>query len=243
MSDNNIKKAFNKAAESYDAYCQLQLSTGKKLISLIQPYAHPTSRIIDLGCGTGIVTRELVAALPHDEFFAIDVADQMIEKARTQLQDYSLTLSTANFDQPLTLGRFNISFSNMALHWSHDFVNTLKQLLHTLTEDGILAFSIPLLGTFAEIESYCAINDFMDSIFVKKILDNSGYHIIQMQTEAMTFEFADFLQALRSIKKIGANYVKKRIDLNYTKIKQAVLSGEQARLTYQIGYFVVKKKS
>src|SRR5258708_7745945 len=107
MSNNRIKKAFNKAAESYDDYCHLQRQTGRQLITQVKEYHLDSSRMLDLGCGTGIVTRELAAAFTFDEFFAVDIADQLLLKALIQLHDFPVKVIEADFNKPLALGHFN----------------------------------------------------------------------------------------------------------------------------------------
>lgn len=237
---NRIKKAFNKAAASYDDYCHLQLQTGRQLVAFVKQYHCDSSRIVDLGCGTGMTTKELASAIPYHEFYAIDVADQLLTKARARLQNSSINIAQADFDQALALGQFNIIFSNMALHWCQDFATTLKHIFHSLAEDGILAFSIPLYGTFAEIKEYCTVNDFLENFVITDLLKATGYDIVQMQMESTTFEFTHLLQALKSIKKIGANHVKNRDNLNLAKMRLAVQSTEKVMLTYKIGYFIAK---
>ncbi len=43
---------------------------------------HDTMRILDIGCGTGVMTRAIAASVPGPTIFAMDYAESMIGRAR-----------------------------------------------------------------------------------------------------------------------------------------------------------------
>lgn len=238
MTHNKIKQSFNKAAKSYDNYCDLQLQTGRKLISLTKEHCLNSSRIIDLGCGTGLITRELASALNYENFHAIDFADQLIIKAKKQLSQYNINVYESDYDS-FNEEHFDILFSNLALHWSPNFTLTLKTLKKAFSKQGIFAFSIPLSGSLHELQPF-AVKHFMDESAVLDIINISGYHLKACVTEQMIFNFDNFLQALKSIKGVGANSTDKQSGSGaHSLIKHMIKSSEKVSLTYKIGYFIV----
>jgi trans-aconitate 2-methyltransferase len=50
------------------------------LLSLVE--VRPNLRVVDLGCGTGELTRQLAAALPDSDVTGIDSSEQMLDSVR-----------------------------------------------------------------------------------------------------------------------------------------------------------------
>ena len=99
MQTNHIKHAFNRAAHSYDHYCQLQQTTGDKLLSLAKSHSSSVGTLIDIGCGTGIHTKSLLNYFPECTSYALDFADKLLEKASARLTNHPVQLIEANFDE------------------------------------------------------------------------------------------------------------------------------------------------
>lgn len=234
---NAIKNSFNKAASSYNDHCLLQKETGNALIELVRKHCSHASRILDLGCGTGVVTEQLAIKLNFETFISIDIANQLLATAASLLNPYSIEVKEADFNQPFALGKFDLIFSNMALHWSEDFILTLRYISKNLAETGLLAFSIPLYGTFDEIKNTVSIQTFMQESEVKELLASLEYEIIMIKVQTFSFNFPNFLAALQSIKKVGATFVKRR-NFSFSTLKQMIQTEEKQALTYRVGFFI-----
>lgn len=246
MKTAHIKQAFNKAALQYDNACQLQSATGEKLIAMLKKHCTNHHRIVDAGCGTGIVTKELAAACIFKEFYAIDIADRLLDIAKEKLSPLGINIRLSDFDK---LNHFNILFdiifANLSLHWSTNLKQTLNSLRETLQKNGMLIFSIPLAGTFHEIEEYCSINNFLNYESAKNFILERGFNITAAEHNEIIFEFNNLSSALYSIKSVGAHYVidENRKKNNFTKLRKAIKSenNKSINLTYHIGYFIAKK--
>jgi malonyl-CoA O-methyltransferase len=240
--NSKIKKSFNQAASSYDANCQLQQYTGEKLIDLLIPYHFTTPKIVDLGCGTGIVTEKLASACQFQELHAVDFADHLLEKASARLSHTQIKIQHADFDQgPLHHNLFDIMFSNMALHWSAHFQKTLKMLTSQLNDNGIIAFTVPLMGTLKELQTHFSINQFLHQDFINQQLIQNDCEILTNQHETILLRFDDTLSALRSIKHVGANATTSHT-FTHMRGKSFLKNINIGKLTYQIGYFIARKK-
>jgi len=236
-----IADYFNRACNTYDNHCDLQTTVGKKLITYLQTYINHTGSIIDIGCGTGITTKKLADSILYQQFHAIDLANDLLLKANKRLANYSIRIYQANFDH-LTYSpyRFDIIFSNMSLHWSEDLFLTLAQLNQLIHPSGLLIFTIPLDGTFTELNNHFEVNKFYSAKKIITGLTNAGYRIIAQQEETISSTFNTTLETLRSIKLIGANHtIAKKQNSLHGKTFFKKINIQQ--LSYHIGYFIAKK--
>lgn len=101
---------------------------GAPVLALLDP--QPGERIIDLGCGDGVLTAELVAA--GAEVVALDASPEMVAGARARGLDASVADGQA-FD--VGTG-FDAVFSNAALHWMPDMDAVLACVARALRPGG-----------------------------------------------------------------------------------------------------------
>lgn len=245
MQSSHVKKAFNHAADQYDASCALQLKTGLVLIDLLKNYCVHSSNILDAGCGTGILTKELATAFKYKNFYAVDIADELLTRAKKKLNDLNIHIELIDYNDMHNIDvLFDMIYANLSLHWSNSFDKTLVSLHNKLNENGMLAFSIPLSGTFKEIKNDCSINTFNELARIERYISDAGFHIIYVNTQEINFNFDNALEALRSIKSVGANYVnEENRNISFKRMRKFVrLNNNSFKLSYHIGYFVVKKQ-
>ena len=97
-------------AKLYDTNCAFVSHYGGELLPLLQ--AKAGERILDLGCGTGVLSAEI--AKTGAEVIGIDSSAEMIKQAREHYPDLTFQLADGqdfHFAQP-----FDAVFSNAALH-------------------------------------------------------------------------------------------------------------------------------
>lgn len=236
-----IANCFNKAAATYDAHCNVQRFSGHTLLEIAKSLNLSPKAIIDLGCGTGLITQKLTEIFNRIPLFAIDTSEQMLELAKARLDPYFIEISRLDFDELHNLGRiFDLVFSNMALHWSPNLAKTLSAIYQCLSEDGVLIFTIPLNGTLAEIKDY-ARQEFLSCQEVEQILVRSNLKVLYHSQQTYQENFANALKALKSIKKVGANYVTHRkTNISYPVFRDLEIH-KNFTLTYNIGFFAVQK--
>lgn len=97
-------------------------------------------RVVDLGCGTGELTRKLADALPDSDVVGIDTSDQMLEKAAKHAHP---GLRFEQGDQSDLSGEWDLIFSNAALQWSEDHAHLFPKLFARLNPGGQLAVQMP----------------------------------------------------------------------------------------------------
>jgi trans-aconitate 2-methyltransferase len=97
-------------------------------------------RVIDLGCGTGELTRRLADALPNSEVIGIDSSAEMLERANKHERP-RLNFSIATIEK--IDGRWDLIFSNAALHWVPDHRALFARLMAMVNAGGQLIVQMP----------------------------------------------------------------------------------------------------
>src|SRR5262249_6092954 len=108
----------------------------------------PGMRVVDLGCGTGKLTRVLHDRLEARETVGIDRSEKMLEPARTNAAPHGLRFEVGtieSFAERAECGaeRFDLIFSNAAYHWVDDHESLVRRLAAGLAPGGQLAFQVP----------------------------------------------------------------------------------------------------
>jgi trans-aconitate 2-methyltransferase len=111
------------------------------LLSLLD--IKPDQKILDLGCGTGELTRKLADALPGSTALGIDSSEQMLEEASAFASD------SVSFDQRTIQEmsereeKWDIIFSNAALQWADGHEGLFPKIIGQLHPNGQLLVQMP----------------------------------------------------------------------------------------------------
>jgi trans-aconitate 2-methyltransferase len=104
--------------------------------------AIPGGRAVDLGCGTGELTRELHVRTGAAETLGLDSSEAMLAKA-VPLAGNGLRFERADIAAFAPRAEWDLVFSNAALHWVPDHRALLARLAAALRPSGQLAFQVP----------------------------------------------------------------------------------------------------
>lgn len=97
-------------------------------------------RILDLGCGDGVLTSQIADLLPHGEVVGIDASQGMIDVAREKERG-NLSFFLKDIDCLDFVEEFDLIFSNAALHWIKDHNRLLQNVRRALRDGGIIRFN------------------------------------------------------------------------------------------------------
>lgn len=102
-------------------------------------------RVVDLGCGTGRLARQLAARWPGATVLGIDSSAEMLAKAAAAPTPSTLLWQQADIArwQPAPDAPVDVLVSNAALHWLPDHATLLPRLLGALVPGGWLAVQMP----------------------------------------------------------------------------------------------------
>lgn len=110
------------------------------LMALVE--ARPAMRVVDLGCGTGELTRVLHQTLKAGETRGLDSSAAMLAKSQDFAGD-GLRFEQRDIGEFTAEGEFDLVFSNAALHWLQHHEALLERLTRALKPGGQLAVQMP----------------------------------------------------------------------------------------------------
>ncbi len=139
-------------AEDYKEHSCVQYEWAKELISKLN--LQGTESLLDIGCGDGKVTSLLASCLPNGHVTGIDSSEDMISTAKRnfpQSKHNNLTFLARDVRSLSFENRFDVVFSNAALHWIKDHVSLLSKIKRSLKKSGRLLFQMGGKGNADEI--------------------------------------------------------------------------------------------
>jgi trans-aconitate 2-methyltransferase len=110
------------------------------LVAFVRP--EPGMRIVDLGCGTGELTAHLAGLAPDATVLGIDSSAAMLREAESRATD-RLSFDRRDIASVDDFGRFDLVFSNAALHWVPDNEALLTRILTGLGPSAQIAVQVP----------------------------------------------------------------------------------------------------
>ncbi len=164
-------------ASLYDDKHRFVAEYGKDLLECI-PH-DPEQAILDLGCGTGILTARLFNL--GNRVVGIDSSHSMIEKAKDQFPEIEFRVCNA-LDLPFEQ-EFDVVFSNAVFHWIDDHDLLIKNIYKSLHDGGLLICEFGAHGNIKTIE-----------IAFSEICNTYGYHYISGFNFPTVDDFAQMLE-------------------------------------------------
>jgi trans-aconitate 2-methyltransferase len=185
-----------------------QVSWGKKVLARIS--LRGDERLLDAGCGTGRLTRDLLEALPNGHVVALDISQNMLDEARAYLDPgfrgrvefVRCDLLELPFDR-----EFDGIFSTASFHWVLDHDHLFRNLHRALKPGGwlvaqcgggkniarVLARAEPILHSppyASYFSGYRFPWEFSDAETAAVRLKNAGFVEIETSLEEAPTKFA-----------------------------------------------------
>lgn len=147
----SIAARFSAAAGSYETAAEAQATAAARLAELVEGAGLPPSpRVLEVGCGTGLLTRRLLPALGGD-WLVTDVAPGMVEQARAAVGEARARFRVMDAEEPdVEPASLDLVVSSLAAQWFSDLPGTLARLAACLRPGGLLALSTLGEGSFAQ---------------------------------------------------------------------------------------------
>jgi malonyl-CoA O-methyltransferase len=251
-----VKRAFARAARTYDGAAALQREVGARMLSRLDVVRIAPQRILDLGCGTGEGTLELAARYPAARVVAMDLALPMAQAARERSRrgrslyrrlvapllggaDGGPGFVCADAERvPFQGVSFDLAWSNLMLQWVNDLPRAFAELRRVLRAGALLTFTTfgpdtlkELRAAFARVDGATHVSRFVDMHDIGDMLVHAGFADPVMDMEHLHVTYPTPEALLRELKALGATNATRGRPRGLTgRTRHARLLAELARL-------------
>jgi len=227
LIEDSVVANFSKQAFIYDKVARAHKVAAHNLDQCIasNSTSAPSGNILEVGCGTGILSQYLVRRFLNQKIHLLDPAPNMLVMCRKNLDKHLRQLKPDNLTPPifiestieefLTESRFaKINFaliaSSFTLHWCIDLPAVIKQLVNKLEPRGQLFFSYPVAGSFPEwremsinLDIPFTANELPCQNKLRSAIDNTQATVDYRQYSCQV-NFVSALQFFQEMKRLGA---------------------------------------
>ncbi|WP_406266223.1 class I SAM-dependent methyltransferase [Actinacidiphila glaucinigra] len=190
-------EAFDAIGDRYDEafpHKEGQFSAGLWLVDTLPP----GSRVLDLGCGTGLPTARQLSDAAFD-VVGVDLSEGMLELARTYVPGavfHQLDIADLRPGGPVRLGRFDAvaAFFSLLMLPRAEIPHALRTIRHLLVPGGLFAlsmveadvddFSIPFLGFTIRVSGYLREE-------LLHVIESGGFEIVKEFSYTYAPAFSD----------------------------------------------------
>ena len=211
-----VRASFDRASASYESAAGLQVCVAAELLERLAVFAFEPRVVLDLGAGTGRVTRELKRRYRRALVIALDLAPGMLREARRHQQWWRRFERVCGdaLRLPLADASVDVVFSSLMLQWCEPLDTALAECRRVLKPDGFFAFSTfgpdtlhELRGAWASADGYNHVNHFVDVHEVGDALVRAGLMEPVLDVDRVEVGYPDALSLMRDLKAIGAHNV------------------------------------
>lgn len=220
LDRRQIRRAFERAAGSYDEAAVVQRQMVDELMERLALIKVQPDRILDVGCGTGYARPHLKKRFPGAQYIGADIAEGMLQRARPRsplgARDWRLRRNAhwacADVERlPLADRSVDLVFCCAVLQWC-DPEKAIAEMHRVLEPGGVLMFATfgpdtlgELREVWAEVDTGVHVHEFIDMHILGDILVDAGLELPVVDVNYLTVTHATVMSCLKDLKAIGAN--------------------------------------
>lgn len=147
----DVAARFSRAARTYEVRATIQAEAADRLVALLDGIEDP-ERILEVGCGTGLLTERLLARFPRAALDALDASEGMLAEARRKLGAKPGVRFVRGDARTFRAERpYSLIASSASLHWLAPIGEAVAHLAGLLEPGGRMAGAAMVEGTLREL--------------------------------------------------------------------------------------------
>ena len=225
-----ILACFSNAAGDYHGAAQVQ----KRAIAKLELPELPKGKILELGCGTGILSERLLANYRDHEFLLTDISKEMLAQAEKNLGDCGAAFGLCDIEELADVEQYEAVFSTFALQWVQDLEASLNAMMKSLKSGGKLVAIIQGDGSYPEWKAACAKLklDYLANQTPRKSAIESLVtgHSFQVETLNIATAYPSAMAFFKELKVIGAATNLQNKSLDFKEFKSLLAELDQAQV-------------
>lgn len=213
-----VRRSFGNQAGAYDDAAMVQKVVVERVLSLAkEEVATPPGRLLDIGCGTGLLLERLGAMWPSSLLAGCDLAPGMCAAAAARSGGERFHLTCADCEQlPYGDGIFDLVLSTSTFQWLETLHTAFSEARRVMLPEGVFLFALFGADTLYELKASWrhslqtkerhgdGLHRFPTAGEVEEALKRSGYNSYRTLVESETEYYVDVPDLLRNLKRIGA---------------------------------------
>ncbi|MBF0282589.1 MAG: malonyl-ACP O-methyltransferase BioC [Zetaproteobacteria bacterium] len=215
-----VTQAFSHAASHYDDYTVLQREVAARLVAHLDFTRIEPQSILDIGCGTGFLTRLLVDRFKRADVVGCDLSMEMVKythdhhRLRMPWQGKRLHSGGDATALPFAEGSFDLVTSSLTMQWVRDPLRMMAEMRRVLRPGGLILFSTFGRRTLIELRAALrAISEassglvlpFPDVMSLGNQLMSLDVEMPVADTDLFTLNYANTMALARELKGMGAS--------------------------------------
>lgn len=142
-------------ADSYEHSAKIQKIVIKQLVAFLKTIEFNKDKplsILEIGCGTGLLTQYLLELFPKAKFMITDISSNMVQRVQQKFgKDYPEIQFKVMDGEALELNQsFDLICSSLAFQWFEDLEGSLQHITEYLNPNGVLLCSTLAKESFSE---------------------------------------------------------------------------------------------
>lgn len=184
---------FNRLAPGYDQHAILAQEAAGILVERLLCFKSLPERVLDLGCGTGFVTRYLYDLSDSMQIDALDCAAAMLDHLPKSQRIQALHGRAQAIDAPEA--HYDAVLVNLLLPWCSSWSQVFQQIRRVLKPGGIVLISTLApdcwLGNTDVITPYACWRDCPTMEAMADAMQSVAFEDVVADTLSLAFEFED----------------------------------------------------
>lgn len=240
---SQISSNFNKKAQEYQKYSQIQQQASFELYFLVQKYfssqLSSATKILDAGSGTSIIGKTWQFN-SSSKIFEVDFSSSMLASWQDRPKNFTPVLADI-YHLPFEANYFELITSSFVLQWLNN--QALTSLNKVLKQNGLLAIALPNNNSLQNLQNIMQVNQLPNhQQFLQQLLTND-FNITHHSWQNFSQTFVSLKEALHYFKNIGANTKTSQHNNFSHLLKQKNLWQKPIELDWQVSFFLAQKTS
>ena len=216
VDKRGVRSSFERAAAEYDRVAVLQREVGDRLLERLGVIKLTPQAVLDLGAGTGYITRSLMKQYRGARVVALDIASPMLVQARRHSGWWRRPGFVCGDIERLPFADRSVDLilSNLALQWCNGLDAAFAEFKRVLKPGGALLFTSfgpdtlrELRTSWAVVDEYNHVNSFLDMHDVGDALMRAGLAEPVLDVEQFTLTYTEVNGLVQDLKTLGAHNV------------------------------------
>ncbi len=206
LNKKHIEKRFNQSAGSYDEHAHVQRQVVQRLRELLAGHLSGGAfKVLEAGCGTGLLTRELKRWPAVAELWVNDLSKELCSRTAELLEVPALCIVPGDIETVELPVGFHLIVSSSVFQWLTAPGETIARLVSRLAPGGWLVFSTFGVRNLQEIRELTGEGlDYPDGATMRSLLA-AGTELLYAEEEEVRLRFSDPVEVLQHLKKTGVN--------------------------------------